>query len=117
MREFSVEEIYQEVGKIVGKFTILECDRCAKAVLEWLKNNGIPGKVIKLKTKKRKEFFIVSDRWTQDRSITDNGIHYGVEVAGRVFDNLSTEGMSRESWLNDFHCPSEEFIVEELEDL
>ncbi|WAN68893.1 hypothetical protein BJP36_41760 [Moorena producens JHB] len=31
-----------------------------------------------------------------------------------VFDNLARDGMSREDWLNDFHCPSEEFIVEEL---
>jgi hypothetical protein len=49
-----------------------------------------------------------------NESITTNGKHYGVEVRGRVFDNLSVQGMRREDWLNDFHCQSEQFIVEEL---
>ncbi|MFN6515652.1 MAG: papain fold toxin domain-containing protein [Nostoc sp. CreGUA01] len=49
--------------------------------------------------------------------MTENGTHYGIEVLGRVFDNLSAEGMTREDWLRDFHCPSEQFIIEELESL
>jgi hypothetical protein len=39
---------------------------------------------------------------------------YGVEVFGKVFDNLSTEGLSREAWLNNFHCASGKFVVDEL---
>jgi hypothetical protein len=46
-----------------------------------------------------------------------NGRHYGVEINGFVFDNLSPQGMTREAWLNDFHCQSERFILEELEEL
>jgi len=33
-------------------------------------------------------------------------------VRGKVFDNLSPQGMSPEEWLNDFHCPSEAFVLE-----
>ena len=42
-----------------------------------------------------------------------NGKHYGVEVRERVFDNLSPKGMTRDDWLKDFHCQSEEFMITE----
>ena len=48
-----------------------------------------------------------------DRSITINEKHYGVEVRGRVFEHLSPQEMKREDWLKDFHCQSEEFIITE----
>jgi hypothetical protein len=49
-------------------------------------------------------------------SITSNGIHYGVSISDQGFDNLSTRGMQLTEWLADFHCPSEEFIIETLDD-
>lgn len=117
MSELSREEIYQEVAKIVGQFRLLKCKECAKAVMAWLKENGIEGKILKLKTRKRNDFFIVSERYSSNESITDNGVHFGVEVIGLVFDNLSGEGMLREAWLNDFSCRSGGFILQELESL
>ena len=120
MSELSRGEIYQEIGKIVANFTIYKCDACVKAVMRWLKENGIEGKVIKIKTPTRKEQYILSRRLERLgilESITDNGVHYGVEVLGQVFDNLSVEGMTIEEWLNDFDCPSHQFIITELESL
>lgn len=52
-----------------------------------------------------------------NESITTNGQHYGVEVRGQVFDNLSEQGLSREDWLKDFWCHSGEFVITELESL
>ncbi|WP_199247073.1 papain fold toxin domain-containing protein [[Phormidium] sp. ETS-05] len=46
-----------------------------------------------------------------NESITDNGRHYGVEVRGLVFDNLSVEGMKLEDWRQDFSCHSGQFRV------
>jgi hypothetical protein len=118
--QLSDEEIYQEVGKIVAKFNLYKCDECATAVMQWLKENGIEGKIIFLRTKKRKEYYILSKRLERrgiNESITLNGKHYGVEVRGRVFDNLSTDGLTKEDWINDFICPSEQFIVQELPQL
>jgi arsenate reductase-like glutaredoxin family protein len=119
VRDFSDEEVYREIGTIVNQYDILECDRCAKAVLKWLAENGIVGKLLKLKTRYREEF-ILSTRLERrgegvNESITTNGTHYGVEVRGRVFDNLSTEGLFREDWVSDFSCRRGEFIVEELD--
>ena len=74
--------------------------------------------MIRLRTKYSDEDYIVGDRLARigvPDSITNNGIHYGVNIRGQVFDNLSTTGLQLEDWLNDFHCPSEEFILEELD--
>jgi hypothetical protein len=38
-----------------------------------------------------------------------------VKVQEKVFDNLSGEGMPLDEWLSDFHCPSEQFVMEEME--
>jgi hypothetical protein len=49
-------------------------------------------------------------------SITRNGIHYGVKVRGKIFDNLSSEGLTLDEWIQDFCSRNGEFLVEELED-
>ena len=118
MSLLSDEEIYQKIGKIVAKFDIFECYECAQTVMQWLQENRIKAKVLRLKTRYQDEDYILSDRLLcqgVSDSITINGKHYGVEVRGKVFDNLSSQGMSREDWLNDFHCPSEEFILNEVD--
>ena len=120
MSYLSSLEIYREIGNIVSQFKILECDRCAAAVMEWLEQQGIQGKILRLRTKYQDEDYIISERLESQgitESITVNGKHYGVEVRGLVFDNLSTDGMSKEEWLKDFHSPSDQFVVEEIENL
>ena len=117
MSRLSVEEIYQSIGEIVSQFKNLECDKCAIALMVWLKDNGIEGKVLKLRTRRRNDFFIISDRYSPSESITDNGIHYGVEVFGLVFDNLSRQGLPRDEWRNDFYCRSGGFYLSELDAL
>jgi len=41
--KFSREEVDREIGKIVDKFSILECDKCARALLTWLDEYGFEG--------------------------------------------------------------------------
>ncbi len=113
----STQEIWGEISQIAANFSLLECDKCAIAVMEWLNRNNVPGKVLKLRAKRRSDLYIISDRVVSNESITENGTHYGVEVFGKVFDNLSAEGLLRETWLNDFHCRSGQFILEELDSL
>jgi Papain fold toxin 2 len=115
---FTDEEIYQKLGEIVTQFKLLECDKCAAAVIKWLKQGGIHGTLLRLQTKYDNEDFVISERLERlgiEESITRNRIHYGVEVKGRVFDNLSNYGMSREDWVKDFHSFTDEFEVEEIE--
>jgi Papain fold toxin 2 len=75
--------------------------------------------VWKISTRYADEDFILSDRLERQGitdSITDNGVHYGVEVRGQVFDNLSPAGMAMEDWVQDFHSLSDEFDLVCLED-
>jgi hypothetical protein len=118
--QWSDEQVYWAIARIIQPFDILECAECARAILKWVKGNNIEGVVLKLRTRYRDEDFIVSRRLEargMTESVTANGTHYGVEVRGLVFDNLSVRGMSRLDWINDFSCPSMQLIVEELEDL
>ncbi|NCR55997.1 MAG: hypothetical protein GPJ10_22320 [Microcystis aeruginosa L211-07] len=113
MVKLTDSQIDQEIGNIVSQFQLYQCYECARAVMQWLTDNEIEGKVIELKTRYHDEDYIISDRIGNDQSITINGKHYGVEVRGIVFDNLSPQGMTRDDWLKDFHCQSEEFIITE----
>lgn len=110
----SQEEVWRRVGQVTSVYPLLECDKCAVAVMLWMERWGAEGKILRLRTKRRSEMFITSDRCGSDESITENGMHYGVEVMGRVFDNLSDQGLSREDWMRDFHCLSGRFILDEV---
>jgi hypothetical protein len=113
----SPQEIHRLVGQIVLTFPLLECAQCAVAVILWLDQQGISYQLLRLKPKRRGDMFIISDRVISGESITENGVHYGVEVLGKVFDNLSAEGLVRSDWLRDFRCRSGGFIIEELDRL
>ena len=94
---------------------IFPCVECAEAIKAWLKINGISGIHWQIAAVGRLKF-IVSHRW-QDRreSIAQTGIHQGIETYDRVFDNLSLDGLERETWIADFDCASGKFEVLELE--
>jgi hypothetical protein len=108
------EYIFREIGKIVSKFVVYHCYDCAMAVMQWLSDNGIEGQIIELKTFYRDEDYIISDRMGGEKSISNNGKHYGVRVRGLIFDNLSAQGMTETDWIADFHCLSDEFTIAEL---
>jgi Papain fold toxin 2 len=115
--DWTDEEIDQAIGQIIGQFDILECADCAKMVIGWLRERKIQGKILRLRTRYGEDY-ILSYRLEQigiTDSITINGQHFGVEVRGKVFDNLSSDGRSREDWLKDFQCHGGQFIVTELD--
>lgn len=114
MEKLAAEEVWQRIGQITVAYPLLECDRCAIAVARWLERWEVDYQILRLKTKRRREVYITSDRHRPDESITENGTHYGVEVKGRVFDNLSAEGLARDDWIGDFCCLSGQFVVTEL---
>jgi Papain fold toxin 2 len=113
------EDIFLAVGTITRQFPLLKCHECAIAIKHWLTRRNIPSKVWKISTRYADEDFILSNRLERQgiiASITDNGVHYGVEVYGQVFDNLSPQGMAIEDWVREFHSLSDEFDRVCLED-
>lgn len=116
MNDLSDEDIYREVGKIVNRFDLYQCYDCSMTVRQWLRDNGIQGRIIELKTFYRDEDYIISDRVGGEESISMNGKHYGVKVRGLIFDNISDTGMREAEWIEDFHCLSDRFTISELGD-
>jgi hypothetical protein len=109
------EQVFQAIAEISAGYTVFQCVECARAIKTWLKRNDIQGVHLQLVAVGRVKF-IVSHRWRQcGESIAQTGIHQGIEVYGKVFDNLSSEGLDRARWLADFDCTSGEFEVIELE--
>jgi hypothetical protein len=98
---------------------VLHCQECAITLKRWLKQRGVPGKLWRISTRYDNEDFILSGRLEKQgyfESITENGIHYGVEVYGKIFDNLSRLGLSPENWVRDFTSLSNDFVAEVIEE-
>lgn len=117
--DLAIAEVHEAIGNLVIRFPLLHCEECATTLKQWLKQREIRGKLWRLSTKYDNEDFILSDRLEEQgcpETITENGIHYGVEVFGKIFDNLSRQGLSPDEWLKDFTSLSNEFIVEVIEE-
>jgi hypothetical protein len=115
----AIAKIYEAIGDLVVRFPLLHCEECASALRGWLKQRDIPGKIWRLSTRYDNEDFILSKRLQQQgcgETITENGVHYGVEVFGKIFDNLSRVGLSPEDWVKDFTSLSNEFVVVVIEE-
>jgi len=115
----AIAELYEAIGNIVVRFPLLHCQDCASTLKRWLKHRQIPGKLWRLSTRYDNEDFILSDRQEQQgcsETITENGIHYGIEVYGKIFDNLSKQGLSPADWVKDFTSLSNEFEVKVIEE-
>ncbi|NET61627.1 MAG: hypothetical protein F6K47_37550 [Symploca sp. SIO2E6] len=116
--DLAIADFHQAIGNLVIRFPLLHCEECASAVKQWLQQRGISGKLWRLSTRYDNEDFILSDRLEKQgcfETITENGVHYGVEVFGKIFDNLSRQGLSPEDWVNDFTSLSNEFEVKVIE--
>ena len=115
----AIRELHEAIGYLVIQFPLLHCEECAKTLKKWLKQRDIKGKIGRLSTRSDNEDFILSDRLKKQgcaETITENGVHYGVEVFGKIFDNLSPQGLSPNEWIKDFRSLSNEFKVEVIEE-
>ncbi len=117
--DLDIAEIHQAIGNLVIRFPLLHCQECAKTLQQWLKQRKIPGKLWRLSTIYDDEDFILSYRLEKQgcfETITENGVHYGVEVFGKIFDNLSPQGLYPDDWIQDFTSLSNEFKIEIIEE-
>lgn len=117
--DLAIAEIHQAIGNLVIRFPLLHCQECAKTLKQWLKQRKIPGKLWRLSTTYDNEDFILSNRLEKQgcfETITENGVHYGVEVFGKIFDNLSPQGLYTDDWIQDFTSLSNEFKIEVIEE-
>jgi hypothetical protein len=107
----------RQIRQIIQNFQNLECESCARAIRQWLRDNGEDGQLLRMRTAMGEDFILSQRRFAMgdDESITENGMHYGIQVGDLVFDNLATEGLPIDQWLADFECQSGDFLVETID--
>jgi hypothetical protein len=88
--------------KTAEGFAVLQCEECCDKIRQALSNAGFNGQFIELRGAARRDFMICRSLDGGSSTITKNGKHFGIQVAGLVFDNLHPGGMPYEEWLSDF---------------
>jgi Papain fold toxin 2 len=83
-------------------FGVLQCQECCKRIQQALSEAGFQGQIIEIRGAAGRDFMICMSHDAGQSTITQNGRHLGVRVAGLVFDNLHRAGMLYEEWLKDF---------------
>jgi Papain fold toxin 2 len=109
--------IARQLRPIITNFPNLECESCARAIRQWLRDNGNTGQLLRLRTSMGEDYIVSQRRLAigDAGSITENGVHYGVKVDGFVFDNRSMDGLPLDQWLADFECQSGDFLLDTIE--
>jgi hypothetical protein len=117
------EQLRRQVASIAGCFQIFECIQCAEAIEQFLKTQGIRGKLIRISTGSSEEPFGNIYHEGLQQNIATNGQHEGIaltiEDIELIFDNIHHQGIPRRIWLNNFYCPIKDlggnFQIEERE--
>lgn len=93
-------------ASIAANYGCLQCLQCAQALSDALRAKGIGGLIHKLYVGSRPGWLFVADpnfvlpfpMPAGETTISQNGSHYGVEVAGVVYDNVFRGGIPLADW-------------------
>ena len=105
----SNDPVFQEVVRIAIGFGIFDCIPCARAIKEFLVEQGVQGKQIKLDTGSQDPLYgrIYDD--SVGELIATTGHHEGVvvEIEGEeiMVDNIHSEGIPRSVWMQNLYSP------------
>ena len=91
-----VAEIAQNITK---NFENGLCLPCSDALVNAFKNEGIAGQVIELRSETD---LILSKTFGYSEAISETGMHRGVLVDGKVYDNIHKNGIAYDDWIKDF---------------
>jgi hypothetical protein len=103
------DEAYGQIEAIASQFGIFDCIPCARAIREFLEEQGIPGKQIQLDTGSQDPLCgrIYDD--SVGELIATTGHHEGIaiEVDGQelLFDNIHPQGLRRAIWIQNLYSP------------
>lgn len=91
------------IPSIARQFGNLDCVPCADAIKSALKGEGISGEIVTLQANSSKRGFIYSETGIKgEHIISKSGLHRGILVDGKMYDNIHTDGINYQDWLNDF---------------
>lgn len=102
-------ELREQITNIASRYRNFQCVECAQAIKEFLSEQSVRGKHIKIYTGTSESpyGYIYHDRLGEN--IATNGRHEGILVVidGQqlVFDNIEREGVTQEVWLQNLYSP------------
>lgn len=73
---------------------VYQCESFANKLSDLLTKNGVDHEVLEVES----DYGVYSDK---GGLISTNGTHYGVQVGGDVYDNMTPSGMPRAEWEHD----------------
>ncbi len=115
-------EIRQQIITIASRFKMFECVECAQTVRKFLIERKISGKQIKLYTGSTEGYYGNIYHDGIQAVISTNGRHEGILIEldrqEIVFDNIDSQGVLKELWLQNMYSAildiGEEFQVTEI---
>ncbi|BAY20406.1 hypothetical protein NIES2100_01470 [Calothrix sp. NIES-2100] len=105
----SNDPVFQEVVRIASGFGIFDCIPCARAIKEFLREQGIQGKHIKLDTGSQDPLYgrIYDDSVGELLATTGHNEGILIEIEGQeiVVDNIHPQGILRSLWMQNLYSP------------
>jgi len=97
-----IMDIHELVGKIAKKYESIDfsCQDCARDILKELNSIGVEAKLREVVTPYPNIYSV-----KKGTNIAEGGYHWGVEVDGKVFDNIHIDGIDASKWFSDFDAP------------
>jgi len=94
----SIDAAQRKAATIARRFDAFECDRCAIEIVKAL-GKEVDATFERLCTSDRSD---VIGLLREEMQISRSGVHVGIRIGDRVFDNLHPEGMAAEEWQAEF---------------
>lgn len=101
-KKISKSFAHKVASKAAKKYSkLFQCVECSETVIAALKKEGLQGELITLKAPNNRNIW--SD--VLNKNISENGVHHGVLVDGKIFDNLNPNGIDYDTWIKAFASP------------
>jgi hypothetical protein len=97
-RPATVEEAQQAASEIAKGYGNFQCDACAREIASGLGKNS-DATFERLRTSDRSDVIGLAQEGIQ---ISTNGVHVGVRIGEKIFDNHYHEGVTAAQWMGRF---------------
>jgi hypothetical protein len=105
----SIDAAQQIAMEIACQFGNFECDRSAIAIAKAL-GRDFDATFQRLATSDRSDVIALADR---DLQISLSGVHVGIRIGGKIFDNLHPDGVTAGGWVKRFITATGAPLLEE----
>jgi hypothetical protein len=94
----TIEAAQRRATEIARDYGNFECDRCAIAIAAGL-DRAVAATFERLATADQSDVIALADK---DQQISLSGVHVGIRIGDRVFDNLHHDGVAAVAWAERF---------------